>query len=179
MLKLKEQTTTTREELAELLSSLAKQLAEGKISFKQFSIEVPMKLEVKYKYKNDDEYSKFKLSFKWLGNSVVSLPKTRSNVLKPQASYKELKKQFRDILNSANQQISGGGIPAVGQTQNLIDLIDASIKQSNPKLLQGMEHIKQVTYDFKKAVSDNNVENARKIINLLYRLKEKYHDQYK
>ncbi|MDD5772939.1 MAG: amphi-Trp domain-containing protein [bacterium] len=179
MLKLKEQTTATREELAGLLFRLADQLAGGKISIKKNEIKIPKKLEVKYKYKNDDGYSKFKFSFKWNNNSADSSPEIQLDVLKPQASYKELKKQLRDTLNAANLQISNGSILTDWEAQNLIDIIDASIKQSKPELLLGMEHLKQVAYDLKKAVADNSIEDARRIISFLYRQKEKYHDQYK
>ncbi len=179
MVKLKEQTILSREDLSKYLLDLAAQLSKGQLSFQDIELEIPSNLSVKYKYKQKDGYSKFKLSLSWGDVPLNTSNEKYFNARSVPDSYKKLKKQFEATLNILSNTISSGKLPLASQTNKLTRLAQDSTKQAKPKLIKGMQAMEKVVLDLKKAIEIKDIGLANEKVKLLYQLKENYHRQYK
>lgn len=177
--QMKKTTNLTRKELAQSLRDLSSDIERGEISFDEIKEKIPANLDVKYKYKNKEGFSKLKISFKW-PSEQTSEKSSASKSSKPNKySYKETKKQLSSSLKSINQILSENKIPTKEQVENLMNTVEASIKSSTPELKEGMIEVKTAVIELKQAIDNNDIMRANSTLDHLKQLRKRYHKEYK
>ncbi len=169
----------SRKEFAQYLRELSSEIESGEINFDNIKEKIPENLDVKYKFKNKDGFSKIKFSFKWPSEqaSEQSLAYTSSKPNK--YSYKETKNQFAILLGSIDKILSENKIPTEEQVKNIIDIAEASIESSKPKYKSEMNEVKTAIIELKQAIDTKNIVLANSAMENLKQLEEKYHKIYK
>jgi len=177
---MKKEALLNREELARLLEGLSKDVEKGEISLGQINEKIPQNLDVKYKLKSKDGYSKFKVSFKWSNEHRYDEPSALASSKPVKSfSYKEAKVELAASLFDINKALSDNKFPADKQVENLLNITDASIELSKPELKQGMEEVKKVTLQLKQAVDNDDIVTAKSAMTQLEKLRARFHKKYK
>jgi amphi-Trp domain-containing protein len=176
---MKKTATLTRKEFAQSLRDLSSDIERGEISFDEIKEKIPANLDVKYKYKKKEGFSKFKISFRWPSEQTSDKPSAFKSSKPNKYSYKETKKQLSSSLKKLDQILSENKIPTEEQVENLMNIVEASIKSSTPKLKQGMIEVKTAIIELKQAIDNNDIMKANSTLDHLKQLRKRYHKQYK
>ena len=117
---MKKEVLLTREELAKSLRDLSSDIEKGEISLDQINEKIPLTLDVKYKFKNKNGYSKFKISFKWSSEHNSDKPFTFTPSKAKKISYKEAKTELASSLGDINEALSDNKFPTEKQVETVL-----------------------------------------------------------
>ncbi len=176
---MKKTANLTRKEFAQSLRDLSSDIERGEISFDEIKEKIPANLDVKYKYKNKEGFSKLKISFKWPSEQTSDKSSAFTSSKPNKSSYKETKKQLSGSLKNIDQILSENKIPTKEQVENLMNTVEASIESSTPKLKQGMVEVKTAIIELKQAIDNNDITKANSTLDHLKQLRKRYHKEYK
>lgn len=176
---MKKTATLTRKEFAQSLRDLSSGIERGEISFDEMKEKIPANLDVKYKYKKKEGFSKIKISFRWPSEQISDKSSAFTSSKPNKSSYKETKKQLSSSLKKLDQILSEDKIPTEEQVKNLINIVEASTELSMPELKEGMIEVKTAIIELKQAIDNNNIMKANNTLDHLKQLRKRYHKEYK
>ncbi|MCS4541130.1 MAG: amphi-Trp domain-containing protein [Euryarchaeota archaeon] len=165
-----------KEEISKLLIQLGKTLEEkGALDFGKGEISIPESVEVELEYKEKPDKGKFEIELKW----IPSETKVTAVPTEAKPSIKDLMRELSTEFSNINRTIRGGVIPAIEQFAKFEGLVTKCESCAKPEWKKEMINYSQKVGELKKAIIDKNMDEIKRLSQVLAKLSAECHLKYK
>lgn len=159
-MKSKHEKTLRRDELADLLEQLARDLRQGSVSVGSRSWKVADQLEIKISFR--EKKGRFTTKLKWHWSTLDEYPDSdRQEIVRWKASLKTVKKQLSSSFKALMRQVQqGNGLPDAHVLSDFVQQSRAFAQYAEPEWQPAIEEYLDHLKNLERAVSERQPETV-------------------